>query len=158
TFDGDFYQLKEAILLPRPARAGGTRVLIGGNGEKRTLPLVARYANEWNGVFIPPARYAELNRRLTTLLEEQGRNPQEVRRSLMTRVVFGRDEHMLQAQLDEMGTTADAARERGIVVGTGSAVQEQLGKLAEAGVQRVMLQWMALDDLDGLAALANTVL
>ena len=41
---------------------------------------------------------------------------------------------------------------------TFAAVQEQLGQLAEAGVQRVMLQWMALDDLDRLAALAEAVL
>jgi hypothetical protein len=45
-----------------------------------------------------------------------------------------------------------------VVVGTGSAVQDQLGRLAEVGVQRMMLQWMALDDLDGLAALAAAVL
>ncbi|MCB0129000.1 MAG: LLM class F420-dependent oxidoreductase [Caldilineaceae bacterium] len=158
TLQGDYYQLQDAILLPHPERAGGTRVLIGGNGEKRTLPLVARYANEWNGVFLPPARYTERNARLTALLEKEGRDPQQVRRSLMTRVVFGRDEAAMHAELAEMGTTAEAARERGIVVGTAAAVQEQLGQLAEAGVQRVMLQWMALDDLDRLAALAEAVL
>ncbi|MCB0108981.1 MAG: LLM class flavin-dependent oxidoreductase, partial [Caldilineaceae bacterium] len=158
TLQGDYYQLQDAILLPHPERAGGTRMLIGGNGEKRTLPLVARYANEWNGVFLPPARYTERNARLTALLEKEGRDPQQVRRSLMTRVVFGRDEAAMHAELAEMGTTAEAARERGIVVGTAAAVQEQLGQLAEAGVQRVMLQWMALDDLDRLAALAEAVL
>jgi len=157
-FAGDYYQLQDALLLPRAERPGGTRVLIGGNGEKRTLPLAARYANEWNGVFLPAARYAERNQRLTALLEEEGRNPQTVRRSLMTRVVYGRDEAALQTQLNEMGTTADAARERSMVVGTAAAVQDQLGRLAEVGVQRVMLQWMALDDLDGLAALAEAVL
>jgi F420-dependent oxidoreductase-like protein len=158
TFRGDYYQLSDAVLLPRPERSGGPRILIGGNGEKRTLPLVARYANEWNGVFIPPARYAELNRRLDGLLEKAGRDPATVRRSLMTRVVFGRTDQEVQAQLSEMGTTADAARERGVIVGTGAAVRDQLGALADAGVQRVMLQWMALDDLDGLAALAAAVL
>ncbi len=157
-FQGEYYQLQDALLLPRPERHGGTRILIGGNGEKRTLPLVARYANEWNGVFIPPARFATLSAQLDQLLEETGRKPQEVRRSLMTRVIFGRTDAEVRAQVAEMGTTADAARERGIVVGTGSAVQDQLGKLAEAGVQRVMLQWMDLDELDGLAALATAVL
>ncbi len=157
-FQGAYYQLQEAVLLPRPERPGGTRILIGGNGEKRTLPLVARYANEWNGVFIPPARFATLSAQLDQLLEEAGRKPQEIRRSLMTRVIFGRTDAEVQTQVEEMGTTVDAARERGIVVGTGSAVQEQLGKLADVGVQRVMLQWMALDDLEGLAALAAAVL
>jgi hypothetical protein len=45
-----------------------------------------------------------------------------------------------------------------MIVGTSGAVQDQLGRLAEAGVQRVMLQWLDLDDLDGLAALARGVL
>lgn len=158
TFAGKYYQLQDAILLPQPERRAGTRVLIGGNGEKRTLPLVARYADEWNGVFVPPQRYEALNQRLSELLEQEGRDPATVRRSLMTRVIFGRDDAALQQQLDEMGATADAARERGAIVGNGDAVQAQLGRLAEVGAQRVMLQWMDLDDLDGLAALAAAVL
>lgn len=61
-------------------------------------------------------------------------------------------------QLDEIGTSAEAARERGMIVGTATAVQEQLDQRAEVGAERIMLQWMALDDLDGLAALAAAVL
>ena len=45
-----------------------------------------------------------------------------------------------------------------VLVGTGAAVVDQLGALYEAGVQRVMLQWLDLDDLDGLEALAQAVL
>ena len=157
-FAGEYYQLKEAALLPRPERTSGTRILIGGNGEKRTLPLTAHYANEWNGVFIPPARYAELNQRLDRLLEQEGRNPADVRRSLMTRVIFGSTDAEINAQVAEMGATVDAVRERGVVIGTGDAIQEQLGQLAEVGVQRIMLQWLDLDDLDGLAALAAAVI
>src|SRR5262245_51030842 len=47
TFTGQYYQLREARLLPRPKRR--TPVMVGGNGPKRTLPLVARYADIWNG-------------------------------------------------------------------------------------------------------------
>ena len=43
-FSGAYYQLHDAILLPRPQRPGGPPILIGGNGLQRTLPLVARYA------------------------------------------------------------------------------------------------------------------
>src|SRR5579859_6603503 len=51
TFEGRFYQLHEAVLLPRPKRPGGTRVVIGGNGKQLTLPLAARFADEWNATF-----------------------------------------------------------------------------------------------------------
>jgi len=157
-FNGQYYQLHEAVLLPRAQRAGGPPVLIGGNGEQRTLPLVARYANEWNGVFLTPDRYAQLSKRLDELLVAQGRKPSDIRRSLMTGLIFGRTDAELQAKLQPSGRSAEELHTRGMVVGTPSAVVEQLGKIAEAGAQRVMLQWMDLDDLDGLAALAKAVL
>lgn len=156
SFSGDFYRLHEAVLLPRPARPGGPPLLIGGNGERRTLPLVARYADEWNGVFLPAARYAELNGKLSALLEKEGRDPAHVRRSLMTQVVFGRNDAEVKAKLQ--GQSAADLQAEGIVVGTGDVVQEQLTTLEAAGVQRVMLQWPDLDDLDGLAGLAEAVL
>ncbi|RMD74856.1 MAG: LLM class F420-dependent oxidoreductase, partial [Chloroflexi bacterium] len=68
TWIGEYYQLRDAILLPRPQRPGGPLIVIGGNGEKRTLPLTARYADEWNAVFVPPDRFAQLNAKLDELL------------------------------------------------------------------------------------------
>lgn len=156
TFAGEYYQLQDAVLLPRPERPGGTRVLIGGNGMQKTLPLVARYANEWNGVFVPAARYAELNAHLTGLLQAAGRDPKSVRRSLMTNVLFGRNDAEVQTKL--AGRDPDKLAERGILHGTASAVREQLARVAEAGAERVMLQWLDLDDLAGLEAFAKAVL
>jgi F420-dependent oxidoreductase-like protein len=155
-FSGAYYQLHEAILLPRPQRPGGPPILIGGSGSQRTLPLVAKYAQEWNAVFIPAARIAELNARLDRLLEEHDRRPEAVRRSLMTEVVFGRDEAEVQRKLQ--GRDLAAVSQRGIITGTPAGIVEQLGKLSEVGVQRVMLQWLDLDDLDGLEAFAQTAL
>jgi F420-dependent oxidoreductase-like protein len=157
TFEGDYYRLQDAVLLPRPQRPGGPPVLIGGNGETRTLPLVARFANEWNGVFLSPARYTELSSKLDNLLRAEGRQPQEVRRSLMTGLVFGRTQAEVEQKLAGRATI-EQARARGMVVGVGEEVAAQVGKLAEAGVQRVMLQWLDLDDIAGLEALAQAVL
>jgi F420-dependent oxidoreductase-like protein len=156
SFQGRYYTLHEAVLLPRPQRPGGPPILIGGNGPQRTLPLVARYADEWNAVYIPPARFAELSARLDSLLAEQNRPASGVRRSLMTGLFFGSDEAALRAKLEDRDPAA--LRERGALVGTPGAVIDQLGELAQAGVQRVMLQWLALDDLDGLEALAAAIL
>jgi alkanesulfonate monooxygenase SsuD/methylene tetrahydromethanopterin reductase-like flavin-dependent oxidoreductase (luciferase family) len=77
----------------------------------------------------------------------------------MTGIVFGRDEAEVQrVAASERGQTVEQLRERGMIVGTASQVVEQLGRLAEAGAQRVMLQWLALDDLDRLEALARNIL
>ena len=155
-FEGDFYRLREAILLPRPQRPGGPPLLIGGNGPQRTLPLVARFANQWNGVFIDARRFGELNERLDELLAAQGRQAGEVRRTLMTEVVFGRDQGELERKLQNRDPADLAAR--GVVVGTGTQVVDRLGELAEAGVQRAMLQWLDQEDLDRMAAMADQVL
>lgn len=156
TFQGQFYRLHEAVLLPRPARPGGPPILIGGNGETRTLPLAARYASEWNAIFITQARFRELNARLDGLLAAQGRPAHSVRRSLMTNCRFGRDEAALQRVLG--GRSKSDLQARGLVVGTANEIVAQLGQWAEAGIQRLMLQWLDLDDLDGLEGLAQGVL
>jgi F420-dependent oxidoreductase-like protein len=157
-FEGVYYQLHEAVLLPRPGRPGGPPILIGGNGPRRTLPLVARYADEWNGVFINPARYAELNETLDGLLMAAGREPGSVRRSLMAGCIFGRDTTEVERKLASRNRTAAEIRERGVAVRTGEEIAAQLDKWAAAGVQRIMLQWLELDILDGLEALAAAVL
>ncbi|MEX1018238.1 MAG: LLM class F420-dependent oxidoreductase [Litorilinea sp.] len=154
-FDGDYYRLQDAVLLPRPQRPGGPTLLIGGNGEKRTLPLAARYAKEWNAVFVPVARFRELNARLDSLLTAEGRAPDSLRRSLMTNLVFGRTDAELQSQLN--GRDAVELRARGIVLGGPTQVKDQLAELADAGVSRIMLQWLELDDLDRLEGFARTV-
>lgn len=156
SFDGEFYRLRDAALTPRSPRSGGVPIVIGGNGPKRTLPLVARYADEWNAVLLKPGRFAELNGRLDELLEETGRPPGQVRRTLMTRVVFGRAQADVERKLE--GRPADKLREHGVIVGTAPEVVERLGELDEAGVQRVMLQWLETDDLDGLETMAGSVL
>ncbi len=156
TFHGRYFHLEDAILLPRPARPGGPRLLVGGNGPRRTLPLAARYADEWNALFLPPERFAALNARLDDLLRAAGREPAAVRRSMMTGLIFGRDEAELARKLEGRASAEDL-RARGLVVGTPAQVREQVAALGRAGVQRLMLQWLDLDDLDGLAALAEAV-
>jgi F420-dependent oxidoreductase-like protein len=158
SFAGDYYRLHDAILLPRPQRPGGPPILIGGNGAKRTLPLVARYAEEWNAVFIPAAKFADLNSRLDELLVAEGRKSEDVRRSIMTGVVFARDAAGLSEKLQDYSRGAEELRGRGNIVGIGDEIIDQVAAFASAGAARIMLQWLALDDLDGLEALAATLL
>jgi F420-dependent oxidoreductase-like protein len=170
TFEGRFFHVREATLLPRPQRPGGPRILIGGNGPTRTLPLAARYADVWNGMMSPPAQYAERNRLLDTLLDQAGRPRSALRRTLMTNLTFGRDAADLERKLAPRRqqpafagkSAAEIAEElwtgRGALVGTPERVGEQIQAFVAAGVEELMLQWLDLDDLDGLRAFAQTVL
>jgi len=158
TFAGKYYQLREATLLPRPQRLGGPRILIGGNGVKRTLSYVVRYASEWNCVTLLPEDFARLNRRLNEMLKEAGREPESVRRSMMTGCVFGKNEAALNRKIKFYGQTLQEVQQGGVVAGDLSAVKQQLAALEEAGLQRVMLQWLDLDDLESLETLAEGIL
>jgi len=64
----------------------------------------------------------------------------------------------LKEKLTERGKTVKQLQQRGIVAGSKNEVREQLQELEQAGLQRIMLQWLDLDDLDGLRALAKAVL
>ncbi|MBI3971672.1 MAG: TIGR03560 family F420-dependent LLM class oxidoreductase [Chloroflexi bacterium] len=155
TFDGRFYRLHEALLMPRPRRRD-LPIVIGGKGPRRTLGLVVQYAAEWNTTGMPLEEWTALNARLDDLLRQAGREPRSVRRTLMTTVVFGRDEAELGRKLG--GTTAEALRARGLVVGTAPAIAQQLRDMAADGLDRAMLRWQDLDDTAGLRALGEGVL
>lgn len=47
-FDGRYYQLKDARNEPKGPQRPHPPIAIGGSGEKRTLPITARYAQHWN--------------------------------------------------------------------------------------------------------------
>jgi len=158
TFEGQYYQLRAAELLPHPVRPGGPRILIGGNGEKRTIPLAAKYADEWNAVFLRLAELARLNAHLDEVLLSHAREPKSVKRSLMTGLRFGQTRKDLDEKLSARHQTGGWLRKRGILVGVGEQIKEQLAELEKTGIQRVMLQWLDLDDLKGLSALAKVVL
>lgn len=154
SFSGEFYELDGAEFVPNPVSFGTLPIVIGGNGPKRTLPLAARFADEWNGVYLNADGFRERIALLDDLLRDEGRNPAEVKRTLMTRVIFGKDEEQLAERLD--GESADELRAAGRIVGTATEIPEQLRALEAAGVQGVMLQWVDdLDDIEGIEALGR---
>lgn len=160
-FDGKYYRLHEAILLPRPQSPGGPPILIGGNGINRTLPLAARYADEWNGVFLTPNEFQKRNHILDEMLIRTGRVPDDVKRSLMTGCVYAQNDDELMKKVYERTKgqrTIEDLRQRGLVIGNEDDILKQLEYLQNAGVQRVMLQWLDLDDIDGLEAMAELIL
>lgn len=158
TFEGQYYQLRGATLLPRPQRRGGPRILIGGNGARRTLSYVVHYADEWNCVALTPQEFSEKSAKLDEMLNAAGRDPGSVRRSMMTGCVFGKDEATLQQKIAARERSLAQLQQDAVVAGNLDQVKAQLHDLEQAGVQRVMLQWLDLDDLESLEVMAKGIL
>ena len=157
-FTGKYYTLQEAILLPRPQRTGGPPITVGGNGSIRTLPLAARFADEWNCFGQRYEQRKKLNARLDRLLTEQGRSPGDVRRTMMMGVIYARDDSDLMLKLAKRGITLEQAMQSPLVIGTRSMVRDQLAMFADQGLDGVILQWMDVDDINGLRRFAQAVL
>ena len=158
SFNGKYFNLREATMFPRPQRSGGPRILIGGVGQKRTPDLVARYADEWNAMFLTPEKFKMLNANLDQHLKREKRDPNSVRRSMMTGCFFAATDSELQRKIESRDKTIEQLHQQGMVAGDASVVKDQLLELEASGLQRIMLQWLDLDDLAGLDALAKAVL
>ena len=85
-FAGKHYQLAETICSPPPIQRPRPKILIGGSGEKKTLKLVARYADACNLFAIGPD---EVKRKLDILAghcEAEGRDPATITKTIMAGV------------------------------------------------------------------------
>ena len=68
TFNGKYYQLFEAPFAPKPVQQPHPPIVVGGQGKKWLMPIVARYADEWNvAVGVTPAG---MRKRLEIIREE----------------------------------------------------------------------------------------
>src|SRR6478609_4793803 len=86
TFDGKYYQLKDARNEPKGPQKPHPPICIGGSGEKRTLPLTAKYADHWNFVGGPPEEFARKRDVLAARCADIGRDPKEITLSAHVRL------------------------------------------------------------------------
>lgn len=78
TFDGEYYQLKDARNEPKGPQQPHMPICIGGSGEKRTLRTVAKYAQHWNFVGGTAEEFAHKRDILFAHCEAVGRDPKEI--------------------------------------------------------------------------------
>jgi len=137
TFAGTHYEVTELPNLPPPAQSPRPPIHIGGIGPRRTMPIVARYADVWNVPTYGLARWEESAHILETECAAIGRDPATIRRSHEAILVLAPDEASLE--------TARAKAERryggdgwgvdaGGYVGTPPMVVDRIGELVEKGI------------------------
>lgn len=144
SFDGRHYQLSEAPMEPKPS--GQLPLLVGGGGERRTIPIAATHADEWN-VWGTVEHFAHKASVLDRACEAIGRDPTEVRRSTQALVVI--DEPGLP------GTVPEGRRP--VAHGSFEALRDLLGRYAEAGAAEFIVPDFHFDTADETIALMDAL-
>jgi alkanesulfonate monooxygenase SsuD/methylene tetrahydromethanopterin reductase-like flavin-dependent oxidoreductase (luciferase family) len=153
---------------PKPVR-NPMPLLMGGKGRRRTIPLVAREAAEWNVSRLDLDLYKQGTEDLEAACREIGRDPKTIRHSIMTSYLIGRDRTELReraAQVSKIipdlgGMTPDEViehRKHAWFVGTPEEIAERMRQVSALGVDLFMLQHFLLDDSDALKLLASEVI
>jgi alkanesulfonate monooxygenase SsuD/methylene tetrahydromethanopterin reductase-like flavin-dependent oxidoreductase (luciferase family) len=150
-------------------RTLGAPLLIGGGGAS-TLPLVARYADQWNLTTASAATVAQRSAELDRLCAELGRDPRAIRRSIAAGFLIGRDAAELRERSQRMQTLVpplanvahadipQAVRDMGWLAGTPGELVNTLAPLAAAGVELAILGHYDVDDVDALELIAARVM
>ncbi|MEZ5341383.1 MAG: LLM class F420-dependent oxidoreductase [Acidimicrobiales bacterium] len=144
TFAGQHYQLDDAPLEPKPI--GKLPILIGGGGEKKTLRMVADYADEWN-VWSTPEIMAQKAAVLDAHCTKIDRDPASIQRSAVA-LLFLCDTAQKSASMRENPMP------RPSLIGTVSELRDQIAAFADAGVDEVIIPDFTL----GQGAALNEIL
>ena len=133
-FEGKHYKLAETINVPQALQKPRPRIMVGGGGEKKTLRLVAKYADACN---IPGMDPGEVRRKLDILREHcelEGRNYDDIEKTVITVMNVGRD-----------GSQADQ-------------LVEQLGRLSEAGAQAALGALIGVENITPIEVMGKQVI
>jgi F420-dependent oxidoreductase-like protein len=165
-FEGTHYRLDACTSLPKPVQDPHPPLIVGGGAGPRSTALAARWADEYNVVYSDPSTAREQRERVRAACASIGRDPDEVRFSVMTRAVIGADDGELrergsalmerQGERGDVDDFVDGMRSKG-TVGTTEQVLDRLQAFAEAGAERVFLQHLVHDDLEAVALIGREV-
>lgn len=156
TFDGQYFQLQDADCQPKPA-PGRPPILIGGNGERRTIPLVAQRADEWNALNLTPEQYAAKLDVFHRHCDVFDRDPIEIRRSMTVYGLVGptpqivdqitREQSLVLGDTppDDLDQYRRDVRADGIFSGSTDEVIDYLGRLADLGLQEIVFRHFLFD-------------
>jgi F420-dependent oxidoreductase-like protein len=159
-----YYPLREAQSFPLPP-GGKVPLIVGGRGERRTLRVVAEHADEWNVTRVTPEELAAKRGVLEAHCRAVGRDPASIRRSLMVPIITGRTPAEVDARrararaiFPRLPEDGAAWRAAGFLHGVVDELRQDLARWEAAGIHRVMLQLLDMEDLEVVRLVAAALL
>jgi F420-dependent oxidoreductase-like protein len=153
SFTGRHHSISNILNNPKPIR-GDIPILVGGSGERKTLRLVARYADGCN-LFGDVERVRHLLGVLERHCDDAGRDPAEITKTRMGTLFIGASDDEARRKLDASGI--DERRRSMAFVGGPERVAEQIQELLDAGIEGVTISIPDVHDLDVVRLAGETI-
>lgn len=157
TYTGKHYRVVDALNNPKPIR-GDIPILVGGSGERKTLRLVAEYADGSN-LMGDLERVKHLLDVLAGHCEDVGRDIGEITKTRMSTVYIAPTHEAAVAKLDHaLATAADPERARAqALAGEPDEVAEQVQPFLDAGLDGITFSMPDVYDLESVALAGETL-
>jgi len=153
-FEGTYYQVRGAINQPRGIQQPHIQLLIGGDGEKVTLKLVAQYADACN-VGDDPATVRQKLAVLKQRCETVGREYESIHRTSTTFCLMADSDEQARALLPAERKARIGNKVTTALIGSPETIRQRLTAYEEAGVQELVLRFVDGTNLEALRRLAR---
>ncbi len=162
TFNGRYYQTREAVCRPLPIQKPHPPIWMG-EAHPDTLAACARYGQGWHST---PVSLAELERRLQALAAAcaaEGRSLDELQLAMATQILVAEDGDSVRRRYREifgLGAEEDIpdSLNPAWLIGTPDEVEEKIRTYTEAGIDHFLLWFMDAPQEDGLELFAREVM
>jgi F420-dependent oxidoreductase-like protein len=156
SYNGQYYQIKNAFCNPKPIQKPSPPIMVGGSGERKTLRIVAKYADACN-LF---GSAGTVKRKLSILKEHcrsVGRDYDSILKTKLGLVVFDDNKEMARKRLQQAGIPEEQINELAIY-GTPEDVVGQKESLEDAGIHYLIVALDPSREVEALDIFANNII
>jgi F420-dependent oxidoreductase-like protein len=160
SFNGTYYQINNAYCNPKPIQKPSPSILVGGSGERKTLKIVAKYADACN-LF---GSIETIKRKLDVLKEHcksVGRDYDSILKTKLDLVVIDDSEEIARKRAQQFykGIPEQQIRDREFAIyGTREDVSRQIELLEEAGIQYLIVHFEPSRELEALDIFSDNII
>ena len=158
SFNGKYYQIRDAYCNPKPIQKPSPPILVGGSGERKTLKIVAKYADACN-LFGSP----ETVRKKLDILKEHcksvGRDYNSILKTKLGAVIIDDNYDMAKNRVRQTlrGIPEEQIKEF-VIYGTPEDVSRQIDTFEQVGIQYLIVDLEPHRELEALDTFAGKVI
>ena len=157
SFNGKYYQIRNAYCNPKPIQKPSPPILVGGSGERKTLRIVAKYADACN-LF---GSIETIKRKLNILKEHcksVGRDYDSILKSKLGAIAIDDDKEIAKKRVQQITRVAEEQIREIAIHGTPEDVSIQIKLLEEVGIQYLIVDLDPSRELEALEIFANNII